>query len=267
MIFIDDTFGTLVKKRMNSNSFPIGRFFVLVITVWNLYTLLYLQSFVSTPNPNGYNELQLQQQQQNCITNIATTARLTSAIKNDKNQQANGDNNYMTATIYNKHQEETDEKASYCKKEYQRVTTDMVDRVPGLTYDDYERSIAHVGNRYRLSKFVKKLVRSSNITNKQKQQSSDNDSDAANAVTVIVCGGSITMGHGVEPDTARYSDALEVWLNNAYPISDIQKGNDKKNSIQRTASLKHRVYNRGGHGANVSFYDRSSLVFDCRRKK
>jgi hypothetical protein len=247
---------------MNSNSLPIGRFCLFVITVWNLYTLLYLQSFVSTPNPNVDNEQQ--QQQQNCTTTIATTDGLTSVIKNDRNQQANGDNNYKTATIYNRHEEEMDEKASYCKKEYQRVTTDMVDRVPGLTEDDYERSIAHVGNRYRLSKFVEKLVRSSNITNKQKQQSNDHDSHATNAVTVIVCGGSITLGHGVEPETGRYSDALEVWLNNAYPITDRQKG-DNNNSNQPTEQRKHRVYNRGGHGANVSFYVGSLLLSILRK--
>jgi hypothetical protein len=84
-------------------------------------------------------------------------------------------------------------------------------------------------------------------------------------VTVIVCGGSITMGHGVEPQSARYSDALEVWLNEAYPVAvdtkqDSNNDHNNKNNYEpfqgeynfrNDFPNRHRVFMRGGHGANV----------------
>jgi hypothetical protein len=65
-----------------------------------------------------------------------------------------------------------------CEAEYQRVTRD---RTKGLTKDDLERSRAHVGNRYRLAVLSQKL----------QQQ--------VEPVTAVVCGGSISIGHGVVP--------------------------------------------------------------------
>lgn len=102
-----------------------------------------------------------------------------------------------------------------CATEYDRVTA--TSRTPGLTLDDLERSRAFTGNRQRLAKFSTKL------------------SALQSPVNVIVCGGSISLGHGVTPVTARYSDQLQVWLNDYYPIS----------------TNEHRVYNFGSHGADV----------------
>ena len=65
-----------------------------------------------------------------------------------------------------------------CLAEYTRVTKD---RTPGLTKDDLERSRALVGNRHRLALLAHKL--------EQRQQ----------PVTAVVCGGSISLGHGVVP--------------------------------------------------------------------
>jgi len=66
----------------------------------------------------------------------------------------------------------------HCQEEYDRAT---VHRTPGLTVDDLERSRALIGNRYRLSVLIQIL--------QAKTQ----------PVTVVVCGGSITLGHGVHP--------------------------------------------------------------------
>jgi hypothetical protein len=107
-----------------------------------------------------------------------------------------------------------------CQKEYRRITDDMTHlRVPGLSIDDYDRSVAHVGNRYRIAQVGKKLLQ---------------PSSTSPPLTIVVCGGSITLGHGVTPVTSRYSDQLEVWINTAYPRQQ-----------------PHKVYNRGSHGADV----------------
>jgi hypothetical protein len=125
-----------------------------------------------------------------------------------------------------------------CTKEFKRITSDMsAIRVPGLTVDDFERSIAHVGNRYRLARFAHKLVQSSSNSLVRSNQSIDG---GGSPVSVVVCGGSISLGHGVTPNAARYSDQLEVWLNAAFPVSTGK-------------SLKHQVFNRGSHGADVRF--------------
>jgi hypothetical protein len=124
-----------------------------------------------------------------------------------------------------------------CTKEFERITSDLSDiRVPGLTLDDFERSIAHVGNRYRLAQFTNKLIQSSSKSLIGINQSPKGGSP----VSVVVCGGSISLGHGVTPNTARYSDQLEVWLNVAFPVST-------------NNSLKHQVFNRGSHGADVCY--------------
>jgi hypothetical protein len=113
-----------------------------------------------------------------------------------------------------------------CLVEYQRVTEN---RTEGLTVEDLERSRAYVGNRHRLGLFASKLVAA------QRQP-----------VNVIVCGGSISLGHGVTPVESRYSDVLQVWLNDKYPLSN--------------PAGKHRVFNMGSHGADV----RDSLLdFVC----
>lgn len=113
-----------------------------------------------------------------------------------------------------------------CVVEYKRVTAES--RLQGLTEDDLERSIAHVGNRQRLAKLTHKL-----------QQ-------RLLPVSVVVCGGSISLGHGIEPRTLRYSNQLEQWLNTIYPLKKNLKNGDQKQSKH-----EHRVYNRGSHGADV----------------
>jgi hypothetical protein len=164
---------------------------------------------------------------------------------------------------------------SKCRKEFRQMTVGQPDHVPGLTSEDYERSIAHVGNRYRIAMFVQKLIQST-IPIVTDTNTTSNSSDSKNymnsatqnnknnkPVTVIVCGGSITMGHGVEPQSGRYSDALEGWLNTVYPVA-IDKNdptttkapNDAEYNYRNDYPNRHRVFMRGGHGANV----RSDLV-------
>lgn len=64
-------------------------------------------------------------------------------------------------------------------------------------------------------------------------------------MTGLVCGGSITLGHGVEPKEARYSDQLGVWLNDAYPLRSDEA------LAEEEQKQRHVVYNRGSHGADV----------------
>lgn len=67
---------------------------------------------------------------------------------------------------------------SKCLQEYQRVTAN---RTQGITLQDLEQSRALIGNRHRLALLATKL-----------QERKD-------AVNAVVCGGSITIGHGVVP--------------------------------------------------------------------
>jgi hypothetical protein len=69
-------------------------------------------------------------------------------------------------------------RSDLCEAEYQRVARD---RTPGLTKDDLERSRALMGNRHRLAGLARKL-----------QQRIE-------PVTAVICGGSISIGHGVVP--------------------------------------------------------------------
>jgi hypothetical protein len=109
--------------------------------------------------------------------------------------------------------------------EYQRV---MGSVTTNLTIDDYDRSIAHVGNRYRLSRVIQqKLIIDETMTQAQPRE----------PLTIVVCGGSITLGHGITPVKGRYSDQLEVYLNTVYPTQQQHR--------------THQVYNRGSHGADV----------------
>lgn len=101
-----------------------------------------------------------------------------------------------------------------CDDEYHRIVSHITS---GLTPDDYVRSQAYPGNRYRLGRFIEKL-----------QQ---------RPIHAVVCGGSISLGHGVTPESMRYSNQLEVWLNTMYPIPNTQQ--------------KHKVWNKGSHGADM----------------
>ena len=102
-----------------------------------------------------------------------------------------------------------------CQDEYARITAH---RTPGLTQEDLKRSFVYSGNRQRLALLYKKL--------EARQQ----------PVTAVVAGGSISLGHGVEPGL-RYSDRLATWMNEMYPLSK---------------SPHHQVLNKGSHGADVS---------------
>jgi hypothetical protein len=116
-----------------------------------------------------------------------------------------------------------------CTAEYQRVTNSAVS---GLTAEDWERSVAYTGNRHRLALLAQKL------------------SSRQEAISVAICGGSITMGHGVHPITERYSDQLERRLNEMYPIQ-LPSASSTGTSNRDNDMPMHRVYNRGSHGADV----------------
>jgi hypothetical protein len=106
-----------------------------------------------------------------------------------------------------------------CEAEYQRVTTN---RTKGLTDEDLKRSWTNTGNRYRLSTLAKSLT---DMTRNPRP------------IKAVVSGGSISLGHGTKSGL-RYSDRLEAWLNDQFPIP-VTMG-------------KHQVFNKGSHGADVS---------------
>lgn len=106
--------------------------------------------------------------------------------------------------------------------EYNRVS---VDRVVGLTADDFERSRAVVGNRQRLASVTRKLIAQHK------------------PIHVVVCGGSISLGHGVSPSDARYSDRLHQWLLKYYPVTK-----------EGVTTKDHVVTNMAAHGADVRMY-------------
>lgn len=103
-----------------------------------------------------------------------------------------------------------------CHTEFQRVTANQT---RGLTSENMKRSWTHIGSRKRLAKLGHKL---------QQRQA---------PVTAVVTGGSISLGHGVIHGL-RYSDRLEQWMNEKYPL--IKGG-----------STQHQVLNKGSHGADV----------------
>ena len=101
-----------------------------------------------------------------------------------------------------------------CDMEYKRVTRQQT---PGITKDDLARSQAHLGNRFRLTEVMKVLTARNRPVN------------------IVVAGGSISLGHGVTPDSARYAERLESWMNQEYPL----------------ASGQHGVLNVAAHGADM----------------
>jgi hypothetical protein len=84
-----------------------------------------------------------------------------------------------------------------CNKEYLYVKREQT---IGIKPEDYLRSNAYYGNRQRLHTLVTKLR-----TGTQK-------------VTVVTCGGSITIGHGVKPKETRYANCFINFLNTNYPL-------------------------------------------------
>lgn len=123
---------------------------------------------------------------------------------------------------------------STCQREYQRMMSHVT---TNLTTDDYDRSIAHVGNRYRLSRIIQQKLLPVILDS---ESSSQQQFEQRQPLTIVVCGGSITLGHGITPVTSRYSNQLEAYLNKVFP----------------TKKKQHTVYNRGSHGADVRIHVR-----------
>ena len=109
---------------------------------------------------------------------------------------------------------------SQCQLEYNRLTSKQT---PGLS-SALRQSEAWIGNQYRLSQTMKAL------------------SSQQRPIVAVVAGGSISLGHGVQPDEARYADRLEMWMNEMYPL---QNQDNKKNNQQ------HKVINVAAHGADM----------------
>ena len=109
-----------------------------------------------------------------------------------------------------------------CRKEYEQANSN---RTRGLTSEDLEHSRALIGNRHRLAVLANKLV------------------VRKRPVTAVVCGGSISLGHGLQDGgKRRYSHRLQEWLNAAYPLPQLQ---------DKTTTQKHHVLNHGSHGADI----------------
>ncbi len=114
---------------------------------------------------------------------------------------------------------------SSCQAEYNRIVSQQT---PGLTPQDLLRSRALIGNQYRLEKLMEKL------------------SSRERPVVVVVAGGSISLGHGLaNPDQHRYSNRLENWMNEMYPLPPEPKTDQDNNAQQR-----HKVINVASHGAD-----------------
>jgi hypothetical protein len=113
--------------------------------------------------------------------------------------------------------------APHCEEEFQRLT---LHHTHNLTTEDLRRSRAWVGSEKRLAKFVDKL------------------SAKRKPVSVVVYGGSISMGHGLADNSLKYLDEFEKWLNEYFPLR----------------SSKHKVYSRAGHGADMCFVAKRLMV-------
>jgi hypothetical protein len=170
-----------------------------------------------------------------------------------------------------------------CWENYQRA---IADRLMGITDEDVLRSKTFFGNRYRISVLANVLgmdtiSNSNNNTIPHKAVSA-----AKRPVKAIVCGGSISLGHGVK---VRYSDRLQDWLNDKFPVSDSfhttrakattsiaaaaaaaveaaqsddsrEDGSDSDSDSDKTKDAEepyprhHIVLNKGSHGADVSHW-------------
>eukprot|EP00980_Cylindrotheca_fusiformis_P005627 scaffold1184_cov132-Cylindrotheca_fusiformis.AAC.48 len=105
---------------------------------------------------------------------------------------------------------------SRCDEEFERLT---LNHTHNLSTEDIRRSRAWVGNERRLAKVVDKL------------------SARKMPISVVVYGGSISMGHGLANGSLKYLNEFEKWLNEYFPISNSE----------------HKVYSRAGHGADMCF--------------
>ncbi|CAB9500066.1 expressed unknown protein [Seminavis robusta] len=117
-----------------------------------------------------------------------------------------------------------------CDVEYKRVTAD---RTQGLTKEDLKRSWTNTGNRQRLAQLGETL-------NAMKRK--------PRPIKGVVSGGSISLGHGAEAGL-RYSDRLEKWFNDKYPIPE--------------GEGRHQILNKGSHGADIcAMAKRLNLLFE-----
>mmetsp|Transcript_14483 Transcript_14483/g.24280 ORF Transcript_14483/g.24280 Transcript_14483/m.24280 type:complete len:640 (+) Transcript_14483:93-2012(+) len=115
---------------------------------------------------------------------------------------------------------------STCQAEYSRIVSQQT---PGLTPQDLLRSRALIGNQYRLERVMETL------------------SSRERPVVAVVAGGSISLGHGLaNPDQHRYSNRLENWMNDMYPLSPESTTNQDNNKGQQ----RHKVINVASHGAD-----------------
>eukprot|EP00970_Alexandrium_tamarense_P001662 scaffold202_cov202-Alexandrium_tamarense.AAC.3 len=105
-----------------------------------------------------------------------------------------------------------------CQLEYDRISAKQT---PGLTKHDFLRSRAWLGNQYRLTQLMKSL------------------SSRTRPVVGVVAGGSISLGHGVTPETLRYANRLESWMNEMYPLQN------------NATTNQHKVINVAAHGADM----------------
>lgn len=144
--------------------------------------------------------------------------------------------------------------SSSCHAEYNRITAMQT---PGLTNQDLRRSQAWIGNQYRLSQMINAL------------------SLRQRPVVAVVAGGSISLGtytiafiyspllnfrfgnlllniifelqqlvgHGVTPDSVRYADRFERWMNEIYPFQKLK--------VDDQQQQHHRVINVAAHGADM----------------
>lgn len=106
--------------------------------------------------------------------------------------------------------------ATLCEQEFRRLT---LHHQHNLTEEDFRRSRAWVGNEHRLAKVAGTL------------------SARRKPVSVVVYGGSISMGHGLADPKLKYLDEVEKWLNEYFPLP----------------FSTHKVYSRAGHGADMCF--------------
>lgn len=125
---------------------------------------------------------------------------------------------------YDNSRDSSSSSSSSCLDDYQRMSAT---RIEGLTTEDLLRSKAYSGSRYQLAKLYQKLQKSEE------------------PVQAVVAGGSISVGHGVVKNLI-YSNRLETWFNDNFPLKDQNK--------------KHTVFNRGSHGADVSIFPVKPLV-------
>jgi len=110
---------------------------------------------------------------------------------------------------------------SQCELEYNRLTSKQT---PGLS-SVLRQSEAWIGNQYRLTQTMKAL------------------SSRQRPIVAVVAGGSISIGHGVQPDEARYADRIEDWMNEMYPLQNNKQGANN--------NQQHKVINVAAHGADM----------------